>query len=162
MKLWPVVQEMTCCNVLYVSRFQKWVKKMGNRSEFHSERNYYLQNWYFSEETILVFITQEETIWNFQTFMNSKKNICQRNYMRKYGICNSYFDYLWRANVNYWFFAAETIQWRKLLIIRRLWPRKLFKGGNYSQKYSIYNPIRRLENQSKVKKQLQNFDTGPL
>ena len=23
-------------------------KKMGNRSEFHLERNYYLQNWYFS------------------------------------------------------------------------------------------------------------------
>ena len=24
-----VVQEMTCCNVLYVPRFQKWVKKKG-------------------------------------------------------------------------------------------------------------------------------------
>ena len=42
------VQEMTCCNVLYVPRFQKWVKKMGNRSEFQPERNYYLQNWYFN------------------------------------------------------------------------------------------------------------------
>ena len=42
------VEEMTCCNVLYVPWFQKWVKKMGNRSEFHSERNYYLQNWYFN------------------------------------------------------------------------------------------------------------------
>ena len=41
-------KEMTCCNVLYVPRFQKWVKKTGNQSEFHSERNYYLQNWYFS------------------------------------------------------------------------------------------------------------------
>ena len=40
-------KEMTCCNVLYVPRFQKWVKKRGNRSGFHSERNYYLQNWYF-------------------------------------------------------------------------------------------------------------------
>ena len=36
-------------NVLYVPRFQKLVKKRGNRSEFHSERNYYLQNWYFSQ-----------------------------------------------------------------------------------------------------------------
>ena len=26
---------------------QKWVNKRGNRSEFHSERNYLLQNWYF-------------------------------------------------------------------------------------------------------------------
>ena len=25
-------------------------KKRGNLSEFHSERNYYLQNWYFSQE----------------------------------------------------------------------------------------------------------------
>ena len=41
-------KEMTCCNVLYVPRFQKWVKKGGNRSEFHSERNHYLQNWYFT------------------------------------------------------------------------------------------------------------------
>ena len=32
-------EEMTCCNVVYVPRFQKWVKKRGNRSEFHSERN---------------------------------------------------------------------------------------------------------------------------
>ena len=37
-------KEITCCNVLYVPQFQKWVKKRGNRSEFHSERNYYLQN----------------------------------------------------------------------------------------------------------------------
>ena len=28
----------------------------------------------------------EETIWNFQAFMNSKKNSCCGNYMRKYGI----------------------------------------------------------------------------
>ena len=27
----------------------------------------------------------EETIWNFQAFMNSKKNSCRGNYMRKYG-----------------------------------------------------------------------------
>ena len=39
-----VSTRMTCCNVLYVPRFQKRVKKMGNRSEFDSERNYYLQN----------------------------------------------------------------------------------------------------------------------
>ena len=39
---------MTCCNVLYVPWFQKWVKKRCNRSEFHLEKNYYLQNWYFS------------------------------------------------------------------------------------------------------------------
>ena len=41
-------KEMTCCNVLYVARFQKWVKKVGNWLEFHSERIYCLQNWYFS------------------------------------------------------------------------------------------------------------------
>ena len=27
---------------------QKWVKRKGNLSEFHLERNYLLQNWYFS------------------------------------------------------------------------------------------------------------------
>ena len=27
----------------------------------------------------------EETIWNFPAFMNSKKNSCRGNYMRKYG-----------------------------------------------------------------------------
>ena len=29
-----------------------------------------------------------ETIWNFQAFMNSKKNTCRSNYMRKYGSHN--------------------------------------------------------------------------
>ena len=29
------------------------MKKRGNLSEFHSERNYLLQNWYFSTETRL-------------------------------------------------------------------------------------------------------------
>ena len=29
--------------------FLKWVKKGGNRSKFHSERNYYLQNCYFNQ-----------------------------------------------------------------------------------------------------------------
>ena len=28
---------------------------MGNSSEFHSERNYYLQNWYFSHFVISLF-----------------------------------------------------------------------------------------------------------
>ena len=32
---------------------------------------------------------------------------------------------------------AETNQGRKLLIIRRFWPRKLFKGGNYSRVETI-------------------------
>ena len=32
----------------------------------------------------------------------------------------------------------ETIQGRKLLIIRRFWPRKLFKGGNYSREEIIW------------------------
>ena len=50
MSWFTAVQEMTCCNVLYVPRFQKGVKKMGNCSEFHSERNYYLQNWYFNRK----------------------------------------------------------------------------------------------------------------
>ena len=27
------------------------MKKRGNLSEFHSERNYYLQNWYFRDST---------------------------------------------------------------------------------------------------------------
>jgi len=31
----------------------------------------------------------EETIRNFQVFMNSKKNSCRGNYMRKYGIFSS-------------------------------------------------------------------------
>ena len=30
----------------------------------------------------------EETIWNCQAFMNSKKNSCRGNYMRKYGMYN--------------------------------------------------------------------------
>ena len=33
--------------------------------------------------------------------------------------------------------SAETNQGRKLLIIWRFWPRKLFKGGNYSRAESI-------------------------
>ena len=33
---------------------------------------------------------------------------------------------------------GETIQGRKLLIIRRFWPRKLFKGGNYSREETIW------------------------
>ena len=33
---------------------------------------------------------------------------------------------------------AETNQGRKLLIFRRFFPRKLFKGGNYSRKYGIW------------------------
>ena len=33
--------------------------------------------------------------------------------------------------------SAETIQGRKLLIIKRFWPRKLFKGGNYSRAETI-------------------------
>ena len=32
---------------------------------------------------------------------------------------------------------AESIQGRKLLIIRRFWPRKVFKGGNYSRAETI-------------------------
>ena len=32
----------------------------------------------------------------------------------------------------------ETIQGRKLLIIRRFWLRKLFKGGNYSREETIW------------------------
>ena len=35
----------------------------------------------------------EETIWNFQAFMNSKKNSCRGNYMRKYGMW--FFDILY-------------------------------------------------------------------
>ena len=33
-------------------------KKMGNRSEFHSERNYYLQNWYFSGYLYLLLLQE--------------------------------------------------------------------------------------------------------
>ena len=33
--------------------------------------------------------------------------------------------------------SPKSIQGRKLSIIKRFWPRKLFKGGNYSQKYGI-------------------------
>ena len=36
----------------------------------------------------------EETIWNFQAFMNSKKNSCRGNYMRKYGIWFIYILFL--------------------------------------------------------------------
>jgi hypothetical protein len=35
----------------------------------------------------------------------------------------------------------ETNQGRKLLIIRRFWPRKLFKGGNYSRAETIRGNI---------------------
>ena len=34
--------------------------------------------------------------------------------------------------------SEETIQGRKLLIIRRFWLRKLFKGGNYSREETIW------------------------
>ena len=34
--------------------------------------------------------------------------------------------------------GEETIQGRKLLIIRRFWPRKLFKGGKYSRKETVW------------------------
>ena len=37
-----------------------------------------------------------------------------------------------------WIFGLETIQGRKLLIIRRFYLRKLFKGGNYSRKETIW------------------------
>ena len=42
-------------------------------------------------------------------------------------------SYSFRGNYS----SAETIQGRKLLIIKRFWLRKLFKGGNYSRKYGI-------------------------
>ena len=35
----------------------------------------------------LTSVLNEESIWNFQAFMNSKKHSCHGNYMRKYGIC---------------------------------------------------------------------------
>ena len=42
-----------------------------------------------SEETIQItlrkVISNEEIIWNFQAFMNSKKNSCHGNFMMKYG-----------------------------------------------------------------------------
>ena len=42
---------------------QKWVKKMGNSSEFHSERNYYLQNWYFNWFTYLTMHRFKKLTW---------------------------------------------------------------------------------------------------
>ena len=65
MKLWPVApffhsllvrfliwkeKTQSCLFSFQITNLTKseW-KKRGNSSEFHSERNYYLQNWYFSE-----------------------------------------------------------------------------------------------------------------
>ena len=57
MKLWPVAPFFH--SLLVGFSFWKenptkseW-KKRGNRSEFHSEINYYLQNWYFSESPLV-------------------------------------------------------------------------------------------------------------
>ena len=56
-----VSTRMTCCNVLYVPRFQKRVKKMGNRSEFDSERNYYVL------AELILYLQTEETLSKKQT-----------------------------------------------------------------------------------------------
>ena len=40
-----MLQCFVCSSIPKVSE-----KKMGNRSEFHSERNYLLQNWYFNKK----------------------------------------------------------------------------------------------------------------
>ena len=44
----------------------------------------------------------EETIWNVKAFMNSKKNSCRGNYMRKYGIYSMYKQYV-SKNLIYFF-----------------------------------------------------------
>ena len=46
----------------------------------------------------------------------------------------------WGRKVFNWgnYSREETIQGRKLLIIRRFWLRKLFKGGNYSREETIW------------------------
>ena len=41
-------------------------RKRGNRSEFHSERNYYLQNWYFSD--LKIFANSRPSASNFKSF----------------------------------------------------------------------------------------------
>ena len=50
-------------------------------------------------------------------------------------VCNSKYVHLQKKCDHY--SSAETIQGRKLLIIKRFWPRKLFKGGNYSRAETI-------------------------
>ena len=97
MKLWQVAPFLSLtfgevCNLkredaklpLLFSNYkphQKWVKKRGNLSEFHSERNYYLQNWYFkvmlvSEFSFCLFqtsiIEEKGTVWSAM-----KKSRCQ-------------------------------------------------------------------------------------
>ena len=79
MKLWPVAPFFH--SLLVGFSFQKenptkseW-KKRGNRSEFHSEINYYLQNWYFSSSKmapgILLFSIAMAPDYSFDV-----KNIC--------------------------------------------------------------------------------------
>ena len=53
---------------------QKWVKKMGNLSQFHSERNYYLQNWYFNKRTA----------WEVEKVRKKEKKNVQDNFSIKY------------------------------------------------------------------------------
>ena len=51
--------------------------------------------------------------------------------------------------------SEETIQGRKLLIIRRFWPRKLFKGGNYSREETIRgNTVKQIRINQRVVVQL--------
>ena len=53
--------------------------------------------------------------------------------------------------------GEETIQGRKLLIIRRFWPRKLFKGGKYSREETIWgNTVY----QSQLNRVRSNFFSG--
>ena len=49
------------------------------------------------------------------------------------GISKIYSSYSFRGNYS----RAETIQGRKLLIVKRFLPRKLIKGGNYSRAETI-------------------------
>ena len=72
-----------------------------------------------------------EVTWNKAIFIDfsSHSNVRYVSYHMSYVHLQKYIcDHYSRA---------ETIQGRKLLIIRRFWPRKLFKGGNYSRAETI-------------------------
>ena len=74
-----VVQEMTCCNVLYVPRFQKWVKKKGatGQSFIWKEITSYrigTLGIIFTNQTMYLRDTQSSNIGRIDFIMRQKLN----------------------------------------------------------------------------------------
>ena len=101
---------------------------------------------YSREETIdFLFSTSTQNNWFLLSMTTATKKYCITFW--DFGVkCPSLLTYLpisLNNNIRKlysWgnYSKEETIQGRKLLIIRRVWPRKLFKGGNYSREETIW------------------------